>query len=154
MCATDTICRVNQQRIVPRTLRTACACCQGGSHNVFLNRIGIFFQLCTRALEVVGNTHQHLRPWNHTLAPLFWWEIGATKKWSPVGQTKDIERPTARLLDHLHRFHVDLIHIRTLFAIHLHTDEVLIHQLGDIVTLKTLMRHHMTPVAGRITDRN
>ena len=103
---------------------------------------------------MVGNTHQHLRPWNHTLATLFWWEIGTTKKWSPVGQTKDIERPTARLLDHLYRFHVDLIHIRTLFAVHFHTDEVLIHQLGNIVTLKTLMRHHMTPVAGRIADRN
>ena len=49
--------------------------------------------------------------------------------------------------------HVDLIDVGPLFAIDFDVDEQLVHDARGGVVLKTFMRHHMAPVAGRIADR-
>jgi hypothetical protein len=46
--------------------------------------------------------------------------------------------------------------IRTLFAIYLYGDEMFIHKISHFLIFKTLMFHHMAPMAGSIpnTDNN
>jgi len=53
---------------------------------------------------------------------------------------------------HLHRVHVNLIEIRTLFAIDFDVHKVVVHQLGDLFVLKRLVLHDMTPVTGGVPD--
>jgi hypothetical protein len=48
---------------------------------------------------------------------------------------------------------VDLVEVGTLLAVHLHVDEVAIHQCCDLGILEAFARHHMAPVARRIADR-
>ena len=50
------------------------------------------------------------------------------------------------------RRHVNLIDIGALLAIDLDADEQFIHQRGDRIVFETFMRHHMAPMAGRVTN--
>ena len=54
---------------------------------------------------------------------------------------------------YLHKRHVDLVHIWSLFSVHLHTHKIIVQQLCYVFTLKRLSFHHMTPVTSRITNR-
>ena len=53
----------------------------------------------------------------------------------------------------MQRRHVDLIDVRPLLAIDFDVDEQLVHDARGVVVLKTLVRHDVAPVAGRIADR-
>jgi hypothetical protein len=52
-----------------------------------------------------------------------------------------------------HDIHVDLINVGKLLPIYLDTDEVLIQNPSDLLTLKGVVLHDVAPVAGRISDR-
>ena len=54
---------------------------------------------------------------------------------------------------HLTGGHVDLVDIRTLFAINLDAHEVTIHNLRNLGLLKGLPLHHVAPVTGGVPNR-
>jgi hypothetical protein len=59
---------------------------------------------------------------------------------------------TASACHQLGGVHVDLIQIRSFFTVDLNADEPFIHQLCNLLIFKTLLLHHMTPMAGRVAD--
>ncbi|MEL7168591.1 MAG: hypothetical protein AAGN64_04500 [Bacteroidota bacterium] len=48
--------------------------------------------------------------------------------------------------------HVDLVHVGPLLAVHLHADECVVEQCGDLSVLERLVGHHVAPVARRVAD--
>jgi hypothetical protein len=65
-----------------------------------------------------------------------------------------VNGPTARATgqERVRRL-IDLVEIRPLLAIHLDVDKELVHQRSDIAILERLVRHHVTPVTRRVTNR-
>ena len=61
--------------------------------------------------------------------------------------------PCFSLSPYLYESHVDLIDVRSLFPVHLDADKVLLEDGSNLLTLKRLSLHHVTPVAGRVTNR-
>ena len=53
----------------------------------------------------------------------------------------------------MQRRHVDVIDVRAFLAVDLDVDEELVHHRRDAVVLETLVRHHVTPVARSVADR-
>jgi hypothetical protein len=47
--------------------------------------------------------------------------------------------------------HVNLVHIRTLFAVHLDGNVMSVQKPGDFLVFERLVRHHMAPVARGIS---
>ena len=81
-------------------------------------------------------------------------KISPAEKGRAVGRQEHGERPAARALrDHLVRKLIDLVEVRTLFAVHLDVDEQPVHHRGDGGVLERLVRHDMAPVAGGVADR-
>src|SRR5262249_3963319 len=66
---------------------------------------------------------------------------------------KHCQRPTAMLAEMMERGHVDLINIGPLLAIDFDIDEQFVHHARRRLVLEALMRHHMTPMTGGITNR-
>src|SRR5215467_6972476 len=80
-------------------------------------------------------------------------KVGATIEGFLIGREKHREgRTSASPRKHLCRFLIDVVEIRSFFPIHLDVDEMLVHEGGDLVILKRLVCHHMTPMAGRVAD--
>ena len=52
----------------------------------------------------------------------------------------------------LNESHVNLIDVRPLFAIDFDTDEMSIKKVRDGIVFKRFAFHHVTPMAGRVTD--
>ena len=77
-------------------------------------------------------------------------EIGAAIERPTVRGEKHRHRPAAAAGQHLDRIHIDFIHIRPFFAVHLDVDEQPVHQPGNMFVLKGLVGHDVAPVAGRI----
>ncbi len=80
-------------------------------------------------------------------------EIGAAPDRLAGGRQEHGQRPAPLLAQMMQRRHVDLIDVRTLFAIDLDVDEQLVHDARGRVVLEALMRHHVAPVARRVADR-
>lgn len=53
---------------------------------------------------------------------------------------------------HLHKSHVDLVHIWSLFSVEFDADKVVTEDFTDLLILKGLPLHNMAPVACRITN--
>src|SRR5439155_1973141 len=70
-----------------------------------------------------------------------------------IGRQEHGHRPTSVPRHRLHGFHVNLVDVRPLFAVHLHADEVTVHDRRDVGVLERLALHHVAPVAGRVADR-
>ena len=82
------------------------------------------------------------------------WKIRAGEHGLEVGREEDSHRPSAAPVIHRQRGgHVDVVQIGTLLTVDLDAYEVLVHQAGDRLILERLPLHHMTPVAGRVPDR-
>ena len=79
-------------------------------------------------------------------------KVRAAVKGFAVGKQENRQRPAAAAGHHLNGVHVDLIEIRTFFAIDLDVDEVVVHQLGDGLVFERLVLHHVTPVTGGVAD--
>jgi hypothetical protein len=52
----------------------------------------------------------------------------------------------------LHKSHVNLIHIRTLFTIHFDRNKIPIQDLSDFFILKRFLLHHMAPMASGVAN--
>jgi hypothetical protein len=52
----------------------------------------------------------------------------------------------------LRGLHVNTIEVGAFFAIHFDADEVFVHERSNRQVFKRFVRHHMTPMASRITD--
>ena len=63
------------------------------------------------------------------------------------------QRPAALLSQEMQRIHVDLIDVGPFFAVNLDVDEQLVHHPGSRFILEQLMRHHVAPMARRVTNR-
>ena len=81
-------------------------------------------------------------------------EVGAAVEGRAVGRAEDRERPAAVARETRHRVHVDLVEVRSLFAIDLDADEELVHQRGGLGVLERFVLHHVAPVAGAVADRD
>ena len=79
-------------------------------------------------------------------------EIGSAEEGLQVRCEKNTHRPATRAGGRLDVGHVDFVHVRALFAIHLDADEMLVEEPGDFFVLERFAFHHVAPVAGRITD--
>ena len=69
------------------------------------------------------------------------------------GRQEHRERPAALLAEQMQRVHVDLVDVGPLLAVDLDADEQLVHHARRRLVLEALVRHHMAPVAGRVSDR-
>ena len=54
---------------------------------------------------------------------------------------------------YLHESHIDLVHIRPLLPVHLHTHKTPVEQLSYLLALKGFSLHHMTPVTCGVANR-
>src|SRR5690348_8513325 len=83
---------------------------------------------------------------------VLWREVSSAEKWPAVGSEKCGQRPAALSADCLNGCLVSAVHVGTLVAIDLYSDEVVIDELGDRGILVRLAIHHMAPVAPHRTD--
>jgi hypothetical protein len=65
----------------------------------------------------------------------------------------DRHRPPARAGHELDRVHVNVVQVRSLLAVDLDADELLVQQGCDGGVLEGLALHHVAPVAGRVAHR-
>ena len=80
-------------------------------------------------------------------------KVGAAVERAAVGREPHRHRPTAAAGERLHGLHVDRVDVGPLLAVDLHVHEEPVHDLGDGRVLERLVRHHVTPVARRVADR-
>jgi hypothetical protein len=100
----------------------------------------------------VGDRRQQLREAGQAV-PVLGREVRPAVERRAVRREEDRHRPAAAAGHGLHGLHVDVIDVRPLLAVHLHVDEPRVHHLGDRRVLERLALHHVTPVAGRVPDR-
>src|SRR5215469_6256460 len=74
-------------------------------------------------------------------------KVGAAEEWATIGSKKRGERPATLSADCRNRGLVSAIDIRTLVAINLHGDELVIDDRGDLRIVVRLAIHYMAPVA-------
>ncbi len=79
-------------------------------------------------------------------------EVGAAPDWPSVGGEEHGERPTTALAGRMQSRHIDLVDVRTLFAVDLDVHEKLVHDRRGCGILETFMSHYMAPMAGCIAD--
>ena len=80
-------------------------------------------------------------------------EVGATPERTTIGVHGDRHRPAAAPGQRLHRLHVDRVDVGAFLAVDLDAHEAGVHRGGDVDVLERLVGHHVTPVAGRVADR-
>ena len=90
-------------------------------------------------------------PW--PARPVFRREIGPASQGLTVWRQPDAERPAAASRRRLDKRHVDLIDVRSLVAVHLDADKVLIEKGSRFGVLERLSGHHVAPMAGRESTR-
>src|SRR5260221_10530668 len=78
--------------------------------------------------------------------------ISAAEKRLQGGSQKYIQRPPSRAGGRLHKGHIDLVHVRTFFAIDFDAHEMFVQISGDILILERFAFHYMAPMAGGIAD--
>ena len=83
---------------------------------------------------------------------VFWREIGAAKERFEAGRQPYAHRPPAVPSGRLHVGHVDPVDIGPLLPIDFHRYKVAIELRGDGPVLERLVRHHVTPMTGRVSD--
>ncbi len=71
----------------------------------------------------------------------------------PLRRQPRRQRPPAAAGHLLADAHVNRVDVRALFSIYLYRHEVLVQQFRHLLVLETLLGHHVTPVAGRVADR-
>ena len=73
-------------------------------------------------------------------------------KWTPIGREENGHRPSTLPCERLHRLHIDVVDVWTLFAVYLYRNKMLVHEGRDILVLEGFALHDMAPVAGRIAN--
>ncbi len=98
-----------------------------------------------------GDRPEHLWPARRAV-PRLRREVGAAVEGRLVRGEEDVERPAALARHGLHGFHGDRVDVRALLPVHLHADEVLVHERRDLRILEALALHDVAPVAGGVAD--
>ena len=80
-------------------------------------------------------------------------KIGAAEEGLAVRSQKHRHGPAPAAGGRLHEQHVDAVHVRALFTIHLDRNEIAIQQPRDVRILEGLALHDVAPVAGGIAHR-
>ena len=80
--------------------------------------------------------------------PLF--NLENPRAYFPLIPTSLLLTVPALRLPHLYEGHVHLVHVRPLLSVHLDTDKALVEESPDILALKRLSLHHVTPVTGGV----
>src|SRR5262250_1269003 len=111
---------------------------------MFRQILRILVDFATLSLECVKDNGQHFRKAGPAI-PVLAWEICSAKEWLPTGKEKNRERPATAAGHRLNGAHVDLIEIRSLFAIDFNVDEVFIHGAGNFLVFERFAFHDMTP---------
>ena len=106
--------------------------------------IGGFFHLAAAATPGIGDRGQQLQEVGFRV-------VGATEERPPVRGEEAGHRPTT-LSGRRGSRHVDRVEIRALLAVDLDADEPVVHGGGHLLVLERFVRHHVTPVARRISD--
>ena len=65
---------------------------------------------------------------------------------------KTIQRPAATAGGGLHEGHVNLVHVRAFFAVHLDAHEMFVEIRGHGFVLEGFSLHDVAPMAGRVAD--
>src|SRR6266704_839166 len=88
-----------------------------------------------------------------------WWTRSRNSSAMVLGDLGALPKPpgagsksAARLRHCLHGLHIDIVNVRAFLAVNLDRDEMLVHQVGDLLVLKGLALHHVAPVAGGVAD--
>ena len=111
-------------------------------------------QLVGLLLYVRAARLPYLRQLGEHLFELLAREIRPSHPGPSVGRQPHRIRPAAGPPGHkLRGQHVLLVNLRAFFPVHLDGDEVLVEDLRHIFSFEGLALHHVTPVAGGITDR-
>src|SRR5256885_1350162 len=74
-------------------------------------------------------------------------KVSSTKEGTAIGSEERSERPSTLSTDRLNRCLITTVHIRTLVAIHLYRDVVIVDELRNLRILVRLAVHHMAPMA-------
>ena len=71
----------------------------------------------------------------------------------PIGHQEQVVGPAPAPGQNLRGEHILRVNIGQGFAVHFDGDEILVHDPRNIRVVKAFLLHHMTPVTGRIPDR-
>ena len=99
----------------------------------------------------LGDGLDDLEERRHTVAGLFG-EIGAGEEGTSLMVKPDGHRPSPMAGHGLDGLHVDRVDVGSLLPVHLHVDEETIHHRRGVGVFEGLVGHHMTPMAGGISD--
>ena len=114
--------------------------------------VGLFLDVVALLVPGLGDDLAHPRERRHAVAVLVG-EVGAAVERAAVGGEPHRHRPAAAAGERLHGLHVDRVDVGSFFAVDLHVHEQPVHDVGDRGILERLVRHHVTPVARRVADR-
>ena len=95
---------------------------------------------------------QHLAEGRHAVTRLRR-EVRAAGERFALRRQEDRHRPAAAAVQRDDGVHVDRIEVRSLLAVDLDVDEVLVHERRRLRVLERLALHHVTPVTCRVADR-
>ena len=99
-----------------------------------------------------GKGGQHLGEAGSAIR-VFGRKIGAAVERLEVRRQPDAHGPAAAVRQRLDISHVDAVDVGPLLAVNLDRHEVHVQQPRDRFVFKRLVRHHVTPMAGRVTHR-
>jgi hypothetical protein len=122
-----------------------------GPHGVDQSCRGLAHLPRTIAIRRRGRL-QHLAEGGHPVTRLRR-EVGASIERLALRREEDGQRPASGPGERLDRAHVDLVDVGPFLAIDLHVDVELVHQRRRGRVLEGLALHHVTPMAGRVPDR-
>ena len=114
--------------------------------------------LLENALRVVGprivNTSEQFRKGRRSQASAaIRREVGASVEGLAIGSQPNVERPASASGQLLNEGHVDAVDVGPFLAIDFDADVVFVEISGDFRIGKGLAVHDVTPVAGRVADR-
>ena len=79
-------------------------------------------------------------------------KIGSAVKRFQLRRKKNVERPAALSAHGLNERHINLVHVRALFAVHFDADKMFVQELRRRFVLKRLALHDVAPMAGGVAD--
>ena len=114
--------------------------------------VGLVGEFGPLRIPGIGDPGQHIEEGGKPVDSLLG-EVGAGEEGAAVGGEEHRHRPAAPARHGLHGIHVDAVDVGPLLPIDLHIDEVFVHVGRRFRVLERLVRHHVTPVTGRVADR-
>ena len=113
--------------------------------------VGLRLHFVAAVLPHVGQRGED-GPERRCAAPVGRGEVRPTEERPPVRGQEHAHRPPPRTGDGLDGLHVDGVHVGPFLPVHLDRDESGVQLGGGVGVLERLVGHHVTPVAGRVTD--